>query len=322
MKKSNDDIQFKRFTASWEWNGSRLDRFIRAHYPGIPFSTAQMLIRKGRILVNGKRAEGDTRLEDGDTIDARIEEFKGAAESAAPGPETAENPAVAAWGTIGNEVAILFEDACVLVLNKPAGIVVQPGNRKGKGSLLDLLEEYRNRREKSPATEPVFSYAPVHRLDRETTGALVVAKTRPTARTLSGYFAEGNIDKVYLAVVHGTPSPKRAAVTKPIEISKGKSSRAAAVPGGREAHTHYRLRKILPGGASLLEVSIKTGRTHQIRVHLASIGHPVAGDRKYGSARGGRHERLLLHAWKIRFPHPESGEPIEVTAPPPPDINV
>jgi RluA family pseudouridine synthase len=278
----------------------------------------QMLIRKGKILLNGKHPKSDTRLEEGDTIETRFDEWhdtdynpENAGESDAASKR--DNPAIAAWGTIGDDVPILFEDESVLVLNKPPGIVVQPGNRKEKGSMLDLLEEYRTRTAPPQGAGPIFPYTPVHRLDRETSGALVVAKTRPAARALSKCWAGGTVEKTYLAVVQGTPSPERGTVSKSLSLAKGKRSRAAEAPDGKTAFTRYALKRRLTGGTSLLEVIIETGRTHQIRIHLASIGHPVVGDRAYG--HGGPGERLLLHAWKIRFPHPETAEPIEVTAP-------
>lgn len=334
MKKSSDDDgKIERHPVSGEWDGSRLDRFIRARYPGTPFSTVQMLIRKGRILVNGKRVKGNVRLKDGDTVETGIEEFAG--NEASPGRSgepsgsppagstdtlDKENFAVSTWGTIGREVAVLYEDTEMLVLNKPSGIVVQPGNRKTRGSLLDLLEEYRLRDEKPGGKGPIFPYTPVHRLDRETTGVLVVAKTRPAARTLSRNFAGGLVEKVYLAVVEGTPSPGSGTVSTPLSVRRKKSSRTVAAPNGKKAHTSYTIIKTAPGGRSLLEVRITTGRTHQIRAHLASIGHPVAGDRKYGSRRGARQRRVLLHAWKIRLTHPVTGSQIEVTVPPPEDV--
>ncbi|HER44266.1 MAG TPA: RNA pseudouridine synthase, partial [Candidatus Eisenbacteria bacterium] len=163
--------------------------------------------------------------------------------------------------------------------------------------------------------EAPFPYTPVHRLDRETSGLLVAAKNRPSARLLSSIFSSGGVEKTYLAVTEKPPAPKRGEIRTPIRVRKGSSSRAETQEGGKRAVTRYRTLKTLPGGRALVEAAIETGRTHQIRVHLASIGSPILGDSMYGSSRSGR---LMLHAWKIRLPRPGSQGFIEASAPPPP----
>ncbi|MCK4237220.1 MAG: RluA family pseudouridine synthase [Candidatus Krumholzibacteria bacterium] len=303
----------KRYTVSEEWTGTRADRFVRALFPGIPFPAIQMLLRKGKILLNGKRVPGNSRLEEGDILEIDIDEI--GYSSSKPKTDSEEQMRLPSdMGLIGKGIDVIYEDAHVLVLNKPAGLVVQPGNRKDKGSLLDLLDEYRSRNETSPKAAPSFPYSPVHRLDRQTTGVLVIAKTRPAARALSRAFAEGLVEKVYLAVVEGVPSPDRATISTPLKVEKGKKSHSRPDLGGKNATSSYSVIKNLTHGRALLEIRIKTGRTHQIRAHLASIGHPVVGDSVYGAGNENTSQTLLLHAWKIRFPRLKDLKMIEVTA--------
>jgi 23S rRNA pseudouridine1911/1915/1917 synthase len=158
-----------------------------------------------------------------------------------------------------------------------------------------------------------FPYTPVHRLDRLTSGALIVAKTRIAARALSRALSRGDVGKTYLAVVEGIPADARGEISGPLVTVKGARSHSTVAPEGKEARTTYRVVKTLGGNRTLLEISMHAGRTHQIRAHLASIGHPIVGDKEYGatSSSGGR---LLLHAWKLRFDHPMTGRHIAATA--------
>jgi len=323
----------KRYTVDDEWNGARIDRYIRTLFADIPFQTVHMLLRKGRILLNGNKARGSSRLTAGDTVEVDTDEESGI--SLIPGSEPTsrdkkmppshrlkpsrgdERFVMSGWGVIGKEIQIVYEDDDILVINKPAGLVVQPGNIKEKGSLLDLLEEYQRRKEKTREIPGTFPYTPVHRLDRQTTGALLIAKTRPVARILSKAFAGGFIEKIYLAIVEGVPAKQRGTISIPLTIEKGERSVARPDVKGKKAVSEYRVVKQLTLGRALLTVLLRTGRTHQIRAHLASIGHPVVGDRTYGDQREEMGGELFLHAWKIRFPHPETGMMIEVTAPPP-----
>jgi RluA family pseudouridine synthase len=304
----------KRFRISADWQGSRLDRFVRASLPGTPFSVTQILLRKGLIFLNGARASGNTRLTAGDVVAVDLAEADENGRAA-----RVEPPRASRRGGIGTDIPILYEDAEILVVNKPPGLVVQPGNRKERGSLLDFLEEYRLRRGETQE-EPPFPFTPVHRLDRQTSGALIVAKTRPAARSLSRMLSHGDVLKVYLAVVEGIPAGPRGEITTPLATRKGVRSHSMPDLFGREARTSYAVLAKARGERALLEVTIKTGRTHQIRAHLASIGHPIAGDKEYGasSASGGR---ILLHAWKLRFRHPGTGASIAVTAKPPDDLD-
>ena len=332
----------KRFAITGEWHGSRLDRFIRASLPGTPFGVTQILLRKGLIFLNGTKALGNTRLKAGDVVAVDLAEFEDGARPAPPPLQRSRRKT-----GIGRDIPIIYEDDSLLVIDKPAGLVVQPGNQKEKGSLLDLLEEYRRRKTgerpgmtrarrnqddrqfqldlRSPNEDPAagppengssgihFPYTPVHRLDRLTSGALIVAKTRIAARALSRALSRGDVRKTYLAVVEGTPSGSTGEISAPLLTTKGARSHSAVAAGGKEARTVYTVAKRLRGDRTLLEVSMRTGRTHQIRAHLASIGHPIVGDKEYGapSSSGGR---LFLHAWKLRFNHPVTGKAIAATA--------
>jgi RluA family pseudouridine synthase len=298
-----------------DWDGSRLDRFVRAALPGLSFPAVQTMLRRRRVLLNGTPARPAARLKAGDSV--TIEAVALPRESPAPSRKKPGPPR----GTRGRVTGlrILYEDAELIVVDKPAGLPVQPGNRKERGSLLDLLPP------PGRSGGVPFAPAPVHRLDTGTSGTLVIARTRAAARTLSGTFRSGGVRKTYLAVVEGVPHPPEATIDTPLEVRKGIRSRAVASRSGRSAETSYRLIRALDGGRALLEVVILTGRTHQIRAHLASTGHPVSGDIYYGrrSSRGAPHRRgsaparMLLHAWKIEFPHPLTGRPVKVTAPPP-----
>ncbi len=349
----------KVYAITKEWGGSRLDRFVRAIFPGTPFGVIQILLRKGRIFLNGTKADGSARLKPGDTVAIEIEEIeesappkakrrpkRGAETSASaksPGkraqrfewkPEAAPSPRAA----VGREIRIVYEDDDLLVLDKPAGLVVHPGNRKEQGSLLDLLEEYRLGAIEASAREargaeapgraaeehPVFRYTPVHRLDRDTSGVLLIAKTREAARALSFSIAHRMVAKEYVAVVAGVPAEPAGTISVPLATAKGTKSRTSPDAGGKEARTEYTVVKMLPGDRALIKVSIGTGRTHQIRAHLASIGHPIVGDREYGTTGAGEGApgRLFLHAWKLQFPHPRTGKTIVATVVPPAEFGL
>jgi RluA family pseudouridine synthase len=297
----------KRYTVGEEWNGSRADRFLRAVEGPIPFATIQLLFRKGRILLNGGRTHGGARLAAGDIVEVDIEQPRSR-------DRRMPHAAIEQYGRIGEEIEIIYEDGELLAIDKPSGLVVQPGNQKELGSLLNLLEEYRLRTGGETSADEEFPYTPVHRLDRETSGVLVVAKRRSAARALSAAFRSRAAVKLYLAVTDGIPHPEEGVIRAALRTVKGRFSRSVTDRSGKVAVTRYRLLERLGEGRALVEVRIETGRTHQIRAHLASIGAPVSGDRRYGA--GG--PSLLLHAWKVTIAHPQTGQKIELTAQPPP----
>jgi len=349
----------KVYTITKEWEGSRLDRFIRAIFPGTPFGVIQILLRKGRIFLNSKKTDGSVRLKAGDVVAIEIEEIeegdapkakRRSGRRAGTGGETRTKAPVRApkrfnldpkvlapslFG-IGRDIRIVYEDDSLLVIDKPVGLVVQPGNRKEKGSLLDLLEEYRLRTPEStrsggeqPAPRagggeevPPFRYTPVHRLDRDTSGVLLIAKTRQMARSLSFFMAHRMVFKEYVALIEGIPEEKTGEIAVPLATVKGTKSHSAPDPKGREARTTYTVVKELPEDRALIKVSIDTGRTHQIRAHLASIGHPIVGDREYGAKSDASRGRLFLHAWKIQFRHPDTGNVLVATVLPPEEFGL
>lgn len=307
-----------------EWSGSRVDRFVRAVVRGIPYPTLQLLFRKGSIRLNGKRTLGSARLSAGDVVSIDDSVTRPGAEDGEQnrlsrnrhdsGSDTGGIPhALARFGLLGEDIPIIHEDDDLIILDKPSGLVVQPGNRSSRGSLLDLLDEYRIRSGRSDTGKIPFPFAPVHRLDRETSGLLVIAKTRSAARWLSGIFSSGGAEKIYLAVTERPPLPGSGMIHSPLSIRKGSSSHAEVDRKGKRAVTSYRTLKKLSGGRALIEVRLDTGRTHQIRAHLASIGSPILGDSKYGTHSSGR---LRLHAWKLHLPHPGGGA-IDAVADPP-----
>ncbi|MBU8923200.1 MAG: RluA family pseudouridine synthase [Bacteroidales bacterium] len=298
-----------------EWDGARLDRFVRSIFPGMPFHAAQALIRKRKILLNGKKATGTDKLKTGDIV--KVDESVKSIKPHKDGGMHNSTDIRKRFGSIGKEIPVLYEDDSILVIDKPSGLVVQPGNESQLGSLLDLLEYYRL--EHSAENRTTFRHTPVHRLDRGTSGVLIVAKTRQEARILSREFAAGSIEKIYLAIVEGRPEKKSGRIENPLKTSKDKISDTALSKSGKRAVTDFRILREMPKDRSLLEIRIGTGRTHQIRAHMASIGHPVAGDRQYGSTKGQGSSRLLLHSWKTIFDHPEKGR-IELTAPEPTDF--
>lgn len=311
------DIEETKITVMEDWTGSRLDRFVKSVRPALSFPVIQTLIRKGKIRLNGEKVPGKARLKDGDVVEIRLRKDRPA--EVLPDTPVGDEKLAARFGDIGMGIPVLLEDRDILVIDKPAGLPVQPGNRSELGSLLDLLCRYLPPAEQAPDEPQPFAPSPVHRLDIETSGVLVIAKSRRAARELSKAIAEGEAVKTYLAVVDRIPSSCSGTIDTPLTIEKGESSRAVPDKAGLPAVTHFSVLRKLPDGRALLEVRIETGRTHQIRAHMQSAGHPVSGDRIYGSARQGR---MLLHAWKISIPHPVTGDTVEVAAPPPPEFGL
>nr|WP_249115185.1 dephospho-CoA kinase [Desulfolutivibrio sulfodismutans] len=227
------------------------------------------------------------------------------------------------------ELAVIFADAHLVVLDKPAGLTVHPAPGRTDGTLVHLLAHH------FPDLADLGGLRPgiVHRLDKDTSGILVVARTEAARLSLTESFAERRVKKTYLALVHGVPDPGQGMVTLPIgrdPVSKVKM--AVVRKGGRPAVSRYRTVWADPRGrAALVEVDIETGRTHQIRVHMAALGHPLLGDAVYGPAQAAtfRREagaagrlcrRQMLHAWRLSFPHPQTETPMSFERRPPPDF--
>jgi 23S rRNA pseudouridine1911/1915/1917 synthase len=213
-----------------------------------------------------------------------------------------------------SDFAVVYEDEHLLVIDKPAGLVVHPARGHREGTLAQLLAG------KAAGGEDPERAGIVHRLDRDTSGLLVVARSDEAHRRLQALIQSRQLEREYLALVEGRPPARSGTIEAPIGRDPRVRTRMAV--GGnfpREARTRFTLERTLVG-FSLLRLRLDTGRTHQIRVHLRSIGHPVAGDPEYGTAGLLGLERQFLHATRLAFPHPITGEPIEVHSPLPSDL--
>jgi 23S rRNA pseudouridine1911/1915/1917 synthase len=281
-----------------EHAGERLDRFLGTLAPDFSRSRLQGFIRDGRVFVNGDPAKPSLVLREGDSVVLEIPE------------ETAPSPLAAEEIPLG----ILFEDEHLLVIDKPAGLVVHPGAGNREGTLANGLLHHCAGIEVVGGTERPGI---VHRLDKETSGCLVVAKTEQAHRSLAEQFATRHVEKTYLALTDGVPRMPHGKIEAAIGRHAVHRQKMAVVERGREALTHYRVLDSREGKA-LVQCHPKTGRTHQIRVHLKHLGQPVAGDPVYG--RRGKFDRHMLHAWKLAFTHPATGKTVTFTAPLPRDF--
>ena len=288
--------------------GMRLDRWFRAHFPDVAFGHLQKLLRSGQIRVDGKRVKTNSRLEPGQSI--RVPPLDAAAAAAKrqrpAGPNDELRP------------LLLYEDDAVLVFNKPAGLAVQGGS--GLSRHVDqMLKAWRDRRGQKPRL--------VHRLDRETSGVLVVARTRLAASRLAAAFRSRSTRKVYWALVAGVPKPRHGRISTWLARG-GDSEKVAVVEHGSDeashAVTHYSVVDRVGTSLAWLTMRPVTGRTHQLRAQAAHIGHPILGDPLYFDLKdwtlpGGIQNRLHLHARRIVIPHPDGGT-VDVTAPLPPHM--
>jgi 23S rRNA pseudouridine955/2504/2580 synthase len=294
-------------------NNMRVDRFLEARFPGLSFSHIQRIVRKGELRVNGKRADSKDRLEEGQSI--RIPPLR------LDAPKVLGALSEAAQKTLDALKAMtLFEDDDVLVLNKPAGLAVQGGS--GTTRHVDqMLEVMRDAKGQKPRL--------VHRLDKETSGCLLVAKTRFAATALTGSFRHRSARKIYWALVAGVPKPKQGRISTYLAKEEGEEDTIMRVAahgdeGASHAVTYYAV--VETAAQKLAWVSLKpvTGRTHQLRAHMAHIDHAIVGDPKYFNKEnwelpGGLQNRLHLLARRIVIPHPRGGV-IDATAPLPPHM--
>lgn len=284
--------------------GERLDRVV-AMVGDCSRGQAADLIANGGVTVNGATVtQRSHRLAEG----ARVL-FAPPAQETAP---VLADPSI--------EVPIVFEDEHLLVVNKPAGLVVHPGAGRPDSTLVNgLLAHDPEIREVGEMDRPGI----VHRLDADTSGLLVVARTGATYSALVSLLADHDIDRQYRAVVHGLVVDDRGIVDAPIGRSSQRRTRMAVTASGRPARTHYEVlaRRPEPPEATSLRCQLETGRTHQIRVHLDAIGHPVVGDPTYGSGRKIiDFPRVALHAERLAFVHPVTNEAVEFTVEPPADL--
>jgi len=299
--------------ASWrevgeEGDGQRVDNYLTRLLKGVPKSHIYRILRSGEVRVNSARVKAEHRLSPGDKI--RL-----------PPIRTGDSPAAASQPRkalkMSLESCILHEDDFLLIINKPSGMAVHGGS----GISLGVVEHLRQERPASTFLELV------HRLDRDTSGLLLLAKKRATLLGLHEQLRLGQVRKIYLAGVKGQWCSPRQSVKLALKkyLLPGGERRVRVDPEGAAAHTVFRLRKEL-GANSLIEAELKTGRTHQIRVHLAHLGFPILGDEKYGDyafnrglARSGL-KRMFLHAHRIGFIHPATGNRVEFEAPLPADL--
>ena len=282
----------------------RLDRWFRRHFPQLSHGHLQKLLRGGQIRIDGRRAAAGARLAAGQRI--RIPPLGASADAAPPGPK----PAVVSDADAARlRALILHQDDALLVLNKPAGLAVQggTGTRRHLDGMLPALANGGER--------PRL----VHRLDRDTSGLLVVARTARAAARLTEAFRQHRVDKLYWALVIGRPALPAGQIDQPLARQ---GERSAADAGGLAARTRYRSVARAGRIATWLALQPLTGRTHQLRAHCALLGTPIMGDRKYGGAAAcpeGAPAGLMLHAREIRLPHPDGGV-LELAAPLPPTV--
>ena len=276
--------------------GMRLDRFLAE--PLGSRAQAQAAIDGGRVRVDGRAQPKRHPVSPGERVVVEA--------AAASGAEPGAEPAVS--------FRVAYEDEHLLVIDKPPGLVVHPARGHRTGTLAQALAG------RAAGGEDARRAGIVHRLDRDTSGLLVVARSDAVHRRLKQLLAERRLQREYLALVDGHPPARTGTIDAPIgRDRRDRVLMSIDTDEPREARTHFEIERLLPR-ASLLRVRLETGRTHQIRVHLAAIGHPVAGDPQYGTAGEYGLERQFLHAARLAFPHPVTGEPVDVVSPLPEDL--
>lgn len=288
-------------------SAARLDRFVVGAFPELTRGAAQRLVEEGMVTVNGKPSKAAYKIRSGDVIAVRI-----------PPPPPAEAQAQAI------PLDIAYEDADLIVVNKPAGMVVHPAAGHDSGTLVNALLSH------CPELRGVggeMRSGIVHRLDKDTSGLIVVAKNEAARENLQRQFKSRSVAKVYIALVEGYLTPPQGLIDAPIGRDKRQRKRMSVVADGRPSRTVYKAIEFFDRSAhkyTLVEVKPQTGRTHQIRVHLAWMKFPIVGDTVYGRRRGARHalplRRHFLHAQSLTFRLPSDGREITLVASLPPDL--
>ena len=300
---------------SADFSGVRLDKFLRAKLDRVPASHLFKMIRVKKIKVNGKRAQPDQALVLGDVITVRGEEQKLLM------PAT-EKPPVA---IDLSQLKVVFEDDYVLVIDKPSGLAAHPGSGITGATVVELTRAYLGPK----GVKNEFAASPAHRLDRETSGLLVVAKRRPAMVHFTDVFTRHLARKKYLALVKGPMPEPRGVIDLPLaEHQQTRESRERRGVNLQDALTRWKV-ILQTTEVALVECTIETGRTHQIRRHFAAIGHPVVGDSKHGDFHFNREakvrfgvKRLFLHACFIDFPHPVDQRRVVLESPLPPELKL
>jgi 23S rRNA pseudouridine1911/1915/1917 synthase len=288
----------ERYIFSADAGGVRLDKFVGEKCPGLSRTHAQKLIAEGHVTVNGRAARPSLKLNTGDKIEVMIP------------PEPASRIAPE-----DIQLDIVYEDEDLLVIDKPPGMAVHPAPGTPGHTLVNAVLAY------LPGLEgDLDTLRPgiVHRLDKDTSGLIIVAKNRVAQADLSGQFKLRSVSKKYIVLVKGRLAPEKGVIEAAIGRDPRHRQRMAVVSRGREARTEYRVLKYIRGN-SLLEIRPETGRTHQIRVHLAAIGFPVVGDERYG-VKSPYLARQFLHASGLGFRLPSTGNYVEFESPLPPDL--
>ena len=292
-----------------EHAGIRLDAFLASQIEGWSRARLQRLIENEDVIVNGKTARPSYKLRDGDEIEVEL-----------------VAPPIDNFTPENIPLDIVYEDETLVVVNKPAGLVVHPGAGTSSGTLANALA-YHFQKLPGTGVRPGI----VHRLDRDTSGLLVAAKTEAALENLSDQFRDRSVYKSYVALVHGRVLSNSGKIDQPLARDPSNRTRMAVVRAGRNALTLYRVRRAFDR-FTLLDIELKTGRTHQIRVHLAWLKHPVVGDETYGGGRDNtiRDPRLragirnlnrhFLHAEKLGFKHPITGEFVKFESTLPPEL--
>lgn len=289
-----------------EHAGVRLDAYLASQIEGWSRARLQKLIESEDVLVNGKVSKPSYKLRDGDDVEVDL--------TAAP---------IATFTPENIPIDIVYEDDTLVVVNKPAGLVVHPAPGTPSGTLANALAfHFQQLASGGTGVRPGI----VHRLDRDTSGLLVVAKTETALENLSDQFRDRKVFKSYVALVHGRVLANSGKIDQPLARDPSNRTRMAVVRGGRSALTLYRVRRSFDR-FTLLDVELKTGRTHQIRVHLAWLKHPVVGDETYGGGRDNTIQdarlraqirnlnRHFLHAEKLAFTHPKTNEVVKFESP-------
>ncbi len=274
--------------------GERLDKLLAGGSPELSRSRVKSLILAGRVASGGATiTDPSYRVKPGESFTISVPE---------PVAATPRGQDIA--------LTVVHEDSALIVIDKPAGMVVHPAPGNPDATLVNALISHCG--DSLSGIGGVLRPGIVHRLDKDTSGLMVAAKTDAAHRALSEQFAKRTLSRMYLALVRGLPNPPKGVITGNIGRSPANRKKMAVLdegrPGGRPAVTHYRVLKSFGGPTSLLECRLETGRTHQIRVHLTHKGHPLIGDRLYGGAKTPPFPRQALHAYKLAFLHPDSGE--------------
>lgn len=285
----------------------RLDRWLRRQLPDVPYGQLAKWLRTGQIRVDGRRAKPGQRLEEGQTV--RLPPITAA--QAAPATTAKLAAPIDAADAADLQASVLFRDDVLIAVNKPSGLAVQGGSKTSR-HLDGMLDALRFEAAEKPRL--------VHRLDKDTSGVLLLARDAATARQMTAQFRHRDVEKIYWALVAGIPAPGEGRIDLPLLKTPGQGGEKMrpAKEGGQSAVTEYAIVDQAGQKVAWLSLNPLTGRTHQLRAHCAALGTPIIGDGKYGGKAAfipGLAGKPHLHARSVTFPHPKTGERMEITAP-------